>query len=215
MTRRLRHATVVLLGCFAVVSLGSFARGQQLAPVAAGHGGDVVMIHGLAGYWPGCDRFKKQVEQSGYRAWDYPMVVAPRLAHTIANQRKKGGMRGPLCLVGYSRGADQAVSVAGYLQSYGITVDRLILIEPTIPGRIPPNVQYCFNLYESRPLTDLLPVFRGVRVDAVNPGSSVVNYDVSQRDRDLARNSHFTMATSDRVQQMAISQAIAKPTMRR
>jgi hypothetical protein len=193
----------------------SDCRGQAAVPPRQGGAGDLVMIHGIMGYWPGCARFKQQVESYGYRAWDYPVASPALLAHTIANNRANGIMSGPLCLVGYSMGADQVIRVARHLDQYGVKVDRLVLFEADMPKRIPPNVQYCFNHYESRPLTDWLPMFRGLPVQADNPSTPVVNFDVKQTDPHLTGLTHFFMATNPRAQTMAISQALPPGTVRR
>jgi hypothetical protein len=207
MGRRFRFGVARALGLVAAMTVATSVRAQWPAPVAAVYGGDAVMIHGIGGYWPGCGRFKDQLHAAGYRVWDYPVALPSRLAHNIAQKRASGEMRGELCLTGYCTGADQVITIARHLRRYGIIVDRLVLIEPDMPRPIPANVRYTFNLYASRPLTDWLPVFRGVRVVPDDPASAVVNYNVKRTDQVLARQSHFTMATNERAQRMVVSQA--------
>jgi hypothetical protein len=198
----------VLCGLLALAPFISGSSVQGAEPEPAGYAGDVVLIHGFAGYWPGVGRFQDQMRQYGYRMWDYPVAIPSRVAHTIISNRSSGVMRGQLCLVGYSLGADQVITVARHLERSGVRVDRLILIEAAVPGRVPSNVAYTFNLFESRPLTDWQPFLRGVRVKSENPSSTVVNYEVNRSDPVLTRQGHLTMATSKHAQGVVIGQAV-------
>ena len=205
--RRPGRRVMAVCAVLSMLGISRPARAQQGEPTQAG---DVVVIRGLMGYWPGCERLTTQLRAHGYRPWVYRTAVPLILANQIAARRAHGSMSGSLCIVGYSMGADQAIATAKHLEHMGVRVDRLVLFEPTLPGKIPSNVGYCFNLYESRPLTDWLPVFRGIRVAPVNAATPVVNYDVASESETLARENHFTIATQEQAQRLAIGEILRR-----
>ena len=82
-----------------------------------------------------------------------------------------------------------------------------ILIEATKPGTVPSNVRYCFNIYESRPRTDWLPVLRGVVVRCDSESTYMINHDVRQQQTRLRRLNHLNFATDPQLQTLAAYQA--------
>ena len=98
------------------------------------------------------------------------------------------------------------------LHESDIPVDLMILIDPNLPLAIPPNVKRCVNIFKSAPLRDAVPVFRGVRVRAVDARRTrVENIDLRTADPgfDTAAISHFNIASIRAVQDMALAE-IAK-----
>lgn len=68
----------------------------------------------------------------------------------------------PVVLVGHSYGADQAVEICEALEDRGISIQLLVLVDPTDPHPIPSNVDRCVQFYIPTPLGDSLPdVFAG------------------------------------------------------
>lgn len=83
----------------------------------------------------------------------------------------------------------------------------MILIEATRRGDVPDNVRYCFNIYESRPRTDWLPIFRGLQVRVVSSATYLINYDVRRNGSGLNRLHHFNFPSDNQLQALAAYQA--------
>lgn len=173
---------------------------------AANRPGLVIVVRGLAGYWPGCNAFYQKVRQYGEQVVPYTPSAAVAYAPEIAAEIQSGKWS-HLRIVGYSRGGDTAVELSRELRRYGIEVERLILIEATAPGDVPDNVRYCFNIFESRPRTDWMRIFRGVQVRAVPSATYLINYDVRLNGSGLNRLHHFNFPTDNELQALAAYQA--------
>lgn len=173
---------------------------------AANRPGLVIVVRGLAGYWPGCNAFCQKVRQYGEQVVPYTPSAAVAYAPEIAAEVQTGRWS-HLRIVGYSNGGGAAIELARELRRYGIEVERLILIEATRPGDVPDNVRYCFNIYESRPRTDWMRIFRGVQVRAVSSATYLINYDVRLNGSGLSRLHHFNFPTDYEVQTLAAFQA--------
>lgn len=135
-----------------------------------------------------------------------------KLATYIATEYHAGRLNEPLVLVGHSIGADDQVRVARALSGANVPVDLLLLIDPTIPPHIPPNVIRCVNLYKSHPVTDPVPAFRGVRVIADDPNRTLIeNVNLRRTDVgfDTSAINHFNIAKVRGLQDMVLAE-IAK-----
>lgn len=118
-----------------------------------------------------------------------------------------GRLTGPLILVGHSWGADDQVRIARALGRAGIKVNLLLLIDPVTPPPIPANVIRCVDIYKSHPLTDWLPVWRGVADDAHNPAVTdltVINLRTAKVDFDTSVVNHINISAVPGVQKMMI-----------
>jgi hypothetical protein len=112
-------------------------------------------------------------------------------------------------LVGHSYGCDDQVRVSRQLNQQNIPVDLLLLVDPTTPGSIPPNVRRCVDIYKSHPGTDALPFFRGIKVKAVDPSrTSITNIDLRLTDVGFATGmiDHFNIAKIPGVQDMVLAE---------
>ena len=135
-----------------------------------------------------------------------------KLAKYIRTEYQAGRLTEPVVLVGHSIGADDQVRVARALNEAKVPVDLLLLIDPTLPPHVPPNVIHCVNLYKSHPLTDPVPAFRGVRVIADDPDRTNVenvNLRKTQVDFDTGEINHFNIAKVRGLQDMVLTE-IAK-----
>lgn len=195
----------LLVSVVPVVSVCSGADYTSQA-AAANRPGLVIVIRGLVGYWPGCNAFCQKVRQYGEQVVPYTPSAAVAYAPEIAAEIQTGKWS-HLRIVGYSRGGDAAVELSHELRRYGIEVERLILIEATSPGDVPDNVRYCFNIFESRPKTDWMRIFRGVQVRAVPSATYLINYDVRLNGSGLNRLHHFNFPTDNELQALAAYQA--------
>src|SRR5262245_55086869 len=89
----------------------------------------VLVVRGTAGYWPECDRFVTSLREQGTPATVIRGWEVNRAAERIAAARRQGRQTQPLVLIGYSRGANDAIRLTRRLQKHDIGVDQLILME--------------------------------------------------------------------------------------
>jgi hypothetical protein len=181
--------TVALVFC-ALVALASVGTAQELRP-------EVILIRGGAGYWPGVSRLSRDLTEHGFAP--RAIVGAAYALHVprIAENYRSGNIGGPVTIVGYSSGADYACALCASLQKRGVPVATVVLMESTLGTPVPANVEFCVNIYESRPSTDWIPAFRGVPVEAVSPQTQLMNLDSNSESELnwLTDYNHFTVAS--------------------
>jgi pimeloyl-ACP methyl ester carboxylesterase len=132
-----------------------------------------------------------------------------RLKNWIVQHYKKGEINEPLVLLGHSWGADDVIRVAEYLQTQGINVDLLVLIDPVTPPAIPTNVKRAFCVYKSHPVTDTVPFWRGVSASVADPAATpLVNIDLRTTDVgfDTSAVDHINIEKSAGVHQMVMDE---------
>lgn len=164
--------------------------------------GTVVMLRGGLGYWPDDDMLAKQLRRCGYRTYNFRPTMYPAAAALIKRQK----VTGPIVIVGYSSGGDSACLLARQLHRAGIKVNTIVMVEPTVGVTVPGNVDYCWNLYESNPDTDHIPIFRGVPVDAESASTCIENIDTRKCEKYayLRELTHLNMASSAEVQRLIV-----------
>ncbi len=159
---------------------------------------EVVLIRGGAGYWPGVSALSQELSDHGFSPRVIMGVTHSIHARSIADQYLAGQRSGPVTIIGYSSGADYACRMSRLLGERGVPVSTLVLIESTLGTAVPNNVDYCVNIYESRPATDWIPAFRGVPVQATNSQTNLLNLD-SRANGDLqwmTEYNHFTVVSN-------------------
>lgn len=208
-----------LAGCVDITQ--SHRTAAQLEPMGAAQtgtgwrrAGHVYCILGWLGIWSrGMDVIATRAqEELGVHAISLGNPEWRKLAKYIRGEYEAGRLNEPLVLVGHSIGADDQVRVARALNAGNVPVDLLLLIDPTVPPHIPPNVIRCVNLYKSHPVTDPVPAFRGVRVIADDPNRTLVenvNLRRTPVDFDVGPINHFNIAKIAGVQDMVLKE-IAK-----
>lgn len=189
--------------CAAMVCLSAAKAGE-----GAGYKGDVIVIRAIASYSPGYPEILAQLQAHGYRVRTYIPSTAVMAADDIARDRNSGRTSGELVLFGYSLGADASLTLARKLGERGLVVDRQILLEPTIPPSVPGNVQYCFNLYESRPYRDFIPALRGIGVQRESAHTQLVNYDLRKYQPSAGRTSHLFILSNAKWRSLLVSQMV-------
>jgi predicted alpha/beta hydrolase family esterase len=217
---RLMPALLVLAalpGCVDITN--SHRTAAQLEPMGAAQtgwrrAGHVYCILGWLGIWSrGMDAIAARAQSElGVHALSLGNPEWHKLAKYITAEYEAGRLNEPVVLVGHSIGADDQVRVARALNQGKVPVDLLLLIDPTVPPHIPPNVIRCVNLYKSHPLTDPVPAFRGVRVIADDPSRTNVenvNLRRTQVDFDTNEINHFNIAKIRGLQDMVLAE-IAK-----
>ena len=155
----------------------------------------VIVVHGSVGYWPGCDDFIANLAVRGAPATAIRGWEVNRTADKIAAARRAGIENGPLVLVGYSRGANDALRLARRLQQSDVAVTKLVLLEMATNDSVPANVESCLNVYQSSATDEWLPGFRGLPVAVESAGTQLVNYNLRFHDEGVARAdlNHFTV----------------------
>lgn len=155
----------------------------------------VVVVHGTVGYWPGCDDFVANLQVRGAPATTIRGWEVNRTADKIAAARRPGVQSGPLILVGYSRGANDALRLARRLQKSDVSVTKLILLEAATNDSVPSNVESCLNIYQSSATDEWIPAFRGLPVTVESAGTELVNYNLKYHDEGVERAdlNHFTV----------------------
>lgn len=132
-----------------------------------------------------------------------------RLANYIAAEYAAGQATGPLILAGHSLGGDDQVRVAKLLNTRGVSVDLLVLIDPNAPPAIPPNVKRCVVIFKSRLSLDAVPIFRGVSARASAPDrTALTNVDLRTAHVGFKTNAidHFNISQNPGVQDMVLAE---------
>lgn len=181
--------------------------------------GHVYCILGWLGIWSrGMDVIAQRVESElSVHANSLGNSEWKRLASFVRTEHRTGRWSGPLVLVGHSIGADDQIRVAKRLNEWDVPVDLLILIDPTVPGTIPPNVRHCVNIYKSHPGLDTVPAFRGIRVRSASPQRTLtenINLRETNVEFDTRVINHFNIAKIKGVQDMVLAE-IAKACPRK
>ncbi len=97
-----------------------------------------------------------------------PDILAGSAASRLHEQYMRDPNMGPIIFVGHSRGAELGPREARYLQSYGIPVRLIVMIDAVHRTYIPSNVQRCVNLYHTNSLGVLHGVPRGQKASEPN-----------------------------------------------
>ncbi len=208
-------ALLTLAGCSADLSPRRAA--GQLSPLRPEdkrrytREGHVYCILGWLGIWSrGMDVVARRAESElGVHATSLANQEWQKLVAYITAEHQSGHWSGPLVLVGHSYGCDDQGRVSKRLNETRIPVDLLLLVDPTTPGSIPPNVKRCVDIYKSHPGTDVLPFFRGIRVKAVDPSrTQVTNIDLRITDVGFSTRAidHFNIAKFVGVQNMVLAE---------
>lgn len=171
----------------------------------------VIVVHGSVGYWPGCNDFVANLAVRGAPATTIRGWEVNRTADRIAAARRSGTETGPLVLVGYSRGANDALRLARRLQQSDIPVTKLVLLETAFNDSVPANVESCLNIYQSSASDDWLPAFRGMPITVESPGTQLANYNLRFHDEGVARAdlNRFTVCRNYSVLGMVAEQVTA------
>jgi hypothetical protein len=165
----------------------------------------VVIVRGTVGYWPDCESFVARLKGEGASATVIRGWEVNRTADRIAEARQPGSQAQPLVLLGYSRGANDAIRLTRRLHDRGIAVDTLILMETAAQDSVPANVATCLNVYKSSSVAEeWVPAFRGLPVTVESANTQLVNYNLRFHDEGAEGNviERFTVCQNAAVQAM-------------
>ncbi len=202
--------TTTLVGCSSVSSrlpqIGAARQAEfQSSPT------NVLVVRATAGYWPECDSFVARLNDQGTPATVIRGWEVNRMADRIVAARRSSQATQPLILIGYSRGANDAIRLTRRLQKHDIPVDTLVLMETATQASVPANVVSCLNIYKSSSFEDeWIPAFGGLPVTVESAQTHLVNYNLRFHDEAVARpeSSQLTVCQNPAVRQM-ISERVA------
>lgn len=166
---------------------------------------NVLVVRGTAGYWPDCDSFVARLREEGAQATVIRGWEVNRAADRIAAARQSGQETRPIVLIGFSRGANDAIRLTRRLQKHDIAVDTLVLMETSAQASVPANVASCLNIYKSSSLNDdWVPALRGLPVTVESAQTHLVNYNLRFHDDAVERSeiNQFTVCQNPAVRQM-------------
>ena len=166
---------------------------------------NVVIVRGNVGYWPDCNSFVENLNREDCAATVIRGWEVNRTADKIVATRQSGDEPRPMVLIGYSRGANDAIRLSRRLQNNGIQVDMLILMETAAQDSVPANVAACLNIYKSSPIAeDWVPAFQGLPVTVESPHTELVNYNLRYHDETASATSlvQFAVCQNPNVQGM-------------
>ena len=192
----------VLPGCTSTRT----ATAQPAPPIS-----NVIVVHSSAGYWPGCKDFAANLAVRGTPATIIHGWEVNRTADRIAAARQSGAQTGPLVLIGYGRGANDALRLTRCLQDSDIKVNKLVLMETAVQDSVPANVESCLNIYQTSDVTEMLSALRGFPVTVESHETQLTNYNLRFHDERIARNdlNHFTVCRNYAVLGMISEQVTA------
>lgn len=174
--------------------------------------GEVYLLRGLFNVFSlGMDDIGESLNEKGVRAGVYSGPSWRKLAEQILVRHELGDQERPLVISGHSYGADDSIRLARELDQYGVAVDALVLLDPTIPPKIPANVRHCVNIYRSSPSTDWMPWLRGVPVETEGRSTQVVNRDIRKSGTNAALQdevNHFNIEENPTIQQMVLKEIL-------
>jgi pimeloyl-ACP methyl ester carboxylesterase len=166
----------------------------------------VVLIRGWRDLWSdGIDRLAEKLRSQGLSATVFRQSQSADVGNALLSGVSTDSPRRRIVLIGFSYGADDAITISRRLKSAGVAVDALLLIDPVTPDRVPDNVARCVNFYQSNGAWDLFPWLRGVAVEGESPAIRNVDLRVTPAllDPDTA---HKTIAGSEKVHSAIIQE---------
>jgi hypothetical protein len=173
-----RLSVLMLLGV-ALLAGGCATKPIDYSKVDADKPGTTFLFLGLWNVFSkGLDDVRDNLNEAGYHASSLPGPEWRSVGDQIIAMERRGELRRPLILGGHSLGADKALYLSEKLKRAGVTVDYVLLLDPTNPPTVTSNVQRCHNIYLSHRLTDWFPAFRGIAVETASRETELINFDV-------------------------------------
>lgn len=194
------------LGVSAMLT-GSGCSVSRVDPAPAERSGHVFFVRGLMDVFSlGLNDMADDLRAEGYQARTISGPRWPDLAGKIKKAQADGTLDGPLVIVGHSLGGDDAVRLARKLDTYGVPIDSLTIIDAPNPAEIPPNVARVVNIYKPHGV-DFVPIFRGVPVEARDPTTEVINFNLKDADDPALKKmsiNHFSIEADKDIRQFVV-----------
>jgi len=202
MRRPLRSGTILILftvGC--AIDQAPPPRVPPAAPSPLRCDVQVYCILGLANVFSlGLYDLADELHAAGIPAEVVSGSDVQKLASQIADERIRNSDTRPIVLTGHSYGADDCLHIAKTLQQRNVNVSLVVLIDPSSPPDVPPNVDKCINYYIPTAFGEVLPfIFAGNPID-LEPGNNhtiLINQEVSAAlGPELGNIDHFSLDSS-------------------
>jgi len=128
--------------------------------------GNVYLLRGWIGIWStGIDQLGEEINKEGVRATVYRCEQWQELTDAILQKYRDQKSTEPLIIVGHSWGADHAIDLARQLEAAHIPIDLIVTLDPVTPPKVPGNVKWCHNVFQTNGIWQSVPVFRGVPLE--------------------------------------------------
>jgi thioesterase domain-containing protein len=101
-------------------------------------------------FTPGFGRLCSRLRAAGVCAEDQRCVGDQWACRHLVRQRAQGRLRGPVVLIGHSRGGRRALTAASWLEHVGVSVDLLVCVDVAFPPLVPASVRRAIHIYRSR-----------------------------------------------------------------
>jgi pimeloyl-ACP methyl ester carboxylesterase len=147
-----------------------------------------------------------RLRQAGVWAEDLRSVGDHWLCERLIAEHRAGRLRGPIVLVGHSRGGRHVLDAARTLQTAGVTVDLIVCLDVALPPTVPGNVIQAINLYLSGPR--LYPA--GTLVSAPGSKAQIENLDLKGPLSPVAAHGlhHLNITASPAVQELVVERIL-------
>lgn len=171
----------------------------------------VEIFRGLGGYMPGSEGLQQRLAARGISSTTSCSASARQVSRRILERRARGN-DSPIVLMGYAVGGGGARKVAKDLAGNGVSVDAIILIDPSFFEPVPRNVRTCFVAYRPEIWQSWNPIMRGHPVKTESPETEVRLINLKEHDRNgsMSARSHLTVTADEWIQEMLAQQAIAQ-----
>ncbi len=174
--------------------------------------GNVYLLRGFIGIFStGIDQLGEQINQQGVHAMVFQDDQWSSLADTIKQKYANKPHIEPLILIGHSYGADDVLRIARKLDDANIKVDLLITLDPVTPPKVPKNIAFCYNLYQSNGVFDTMPWLRGIPLtpEKAIPGQ-LVNANIRTDRTDLLEPGldHFNIEKKEKIHKEVIAKVL-------
>jgi hypothetical protein len=197
-------ASLVSVTCLAAaILLASLAHAQSIGRNPPSSPGEVFLFSGLV--WPifdstagsGSEVLMQRIEASGVRA----ELNEPTQWETAVKDFLPAGKQSiPIAVVGYSLGTKAALLFTSRLESEGVPVQTLVLIEASNPQPIMSNVRRAVHFYVS------------ALSDPIQPGTgftgSLANIDLAKIDPTAATLNHWSVSHFDKLHNAILAEIL-------
>ena len=158
---------------------------------------------------PGSGKLQDRLAACGISSTVSWGIESHRIAERILARRRAGNCA-PIVLMAYATGGHGTAVVADDLAEQGISVDAVILLEPSFFEPVRSNVRYCFVALKPEPLQQWNPIMRGLPVQVECPTTRVAFVNLEEIDPcdRLDDRNHLTITTDDWVQGLLVAQAV-------
>ncbi|HEY7115824.1 MAG TPA: hypothetical protein VH475_04505 [Tepidisphaeraceae bacterium] len=143
---------IATFGAGGCISMGSLTPGQMdwVQPRSeAPRAGTVYLLRGWVGVFSGgIDVLSEKIQRDGLTARVFQHDQCQELARTMAERYRAAKDPEPICLIGHSFGADDALVIARELDKVGVPVDMVVTLDTVDQRQVPKNVKACYNYYQ-------------------------------------------------------------------